>query len=149
VQELRHVKAVGGKASEFHSTSSRHIGGITKKHAQRRFFNTAVGPGLLESAYFGCLCYELASAGLRTETLKALPLVYCGVRIDCSYRADLVVESLVIVEVKALEALAPIHSRQLLTYLRVADCPLGLLLDFGQKTMKEGIKRVINGYHAT
>ena len=104
----------------------------------------AIGPGLLEKAYWGCLCYELHSVGLRIETQKALPLVYAGVNIDCAYRADLIVEGLVIVEVKALNGLAPIHRRQLLTYLRIADCPLGLLLDFGGETMKAGIKRVIN-----
>ena len=106
----------------------------------------AIGPGLLEKAYWGCLCFELHSAGLRIETQKALPLVYRGVNIDCAYRADLIVEGLVIVEVKALNGLAPIHRRQLLTYLRIADCPLGLLLDFGSLTMRQGIKRVINGY---
>ena len=104
----------------------------------------AIGPGLLEKAYWGCLCFELHSAGLRIETQKALPLVYRGVNIDCAYRADLIVEGLVIVEVKALNGLAPIHRRQLLTYLRIADCPLGLLLDFGGETMKAGITRVIN-----
>jgi GxxExxY protein len=106
----------------------------------------AVGPGLLEKAYFGCLCFELHSAGMRIETQKSLPLVYRGVKIDCAYRADLIVEGLVIVEVKALNGLAPIHRRQLLTYLRIAECPLGLLLDFGCLTMRQGIKRVINGY---
>ena len=103
-----------------------------------------IGPGLLEKAYWGCLCFELHSAGLRIETQKALPLVYRGVNIDCAYRADLIVEGLVIVEVKALNGLVPIHRRQLLTYLRLANCPLGLLLDFGGETMKAGIKRVIN-----
>jgi GxxExxY protein len=104
----------------------------------------AIGPGLLEKAYFGCLCFELHSAGLPIETQKALPLVYRGVKIECAYRADLIVEGLVIVEIKALNGLAPIHRRQLLTYLRLADCPLGLLLDFGGETMKAGIKRVVN-----
>ncbi len=103
-----------------------------------------IGPGLLEKAYWGCLCFELHSAGLRIETQKALPLVYHGVNIDCAYRADLIVEGLVIVEVKALNGLAPIHRRQLLTYLRLANCPLGLLLDFGGETMKAGIQRVLN-----
>jgi len=103
-----------------------------------------IGPGLLEKAYFGCLCFELSSVGLRIETQKALPLIYRGVNIECAYRADLIVEGLVIVEVKAINGLAPIHRRQLLTYLRIADCPLGLLLDFGGETMKAGIKRVIN-----
>ena len=104
----------------------------------------AIGPGLLEKAYWGCLCFELHSAGLRIETQKALPLVYRGVNIDCAYRADLIVEGLVIVEVKALNGLVPIHRRQLLTYLRLANCPLGLLLDFGGETMKAGVKRVLN-----
>jgi GxxExxY protein len=103
-----------------------------------------VGPGLLGKAYWGCLCFELHSAGLRIETQKALPLVYHGVNIDCAYRADLIVEGLVIVEVKALNGLAPIHRRQLLTYLRLANCPLGLLLDFGGETMKAGIQRLLN-----
>ena len=104
----------------------------------------AIGPGLLEKAYWGCLCFELHSAALRIETQKSLPLVYRGVNIECAYRADLIVEGLVIVQVKALNGLMPIHSRQLLTYLRLANCPLGLLLDFGGETMKAGIKRVIN-----
>jgi GxxExxY protein len=106
----------------------------------------ALGPGLLESAYLACLCLELTKAGLSIEAQKSLPLVYFGVRIDCVYRADLVVEGIVIVEVKSLESLAPVHGRQLLTYLRVADCPAGLLLNFGARTMKEGIKRILNGF---
>jgi GxxExxY protein len=104
----------------------------------------ALGPGLLESAYLGCLCYELSLSGVAFETQKALPLVYQGMKIDCAYRVDLVVAKSVIVEVKALEFLAPIHSRQLYTYLRVADCRVGLILNFGAPTMKEGIKRVVN-----
>ena len=103
-----------------------------------------IGPGLLEKAYWGCLCFELHSAGLQIETQKPLPLLYRGVNIDCAYRADLIVEGLVIVEVKALNGLAPIHRRQLLTYLRLANCPLGLLLDFGGETMKAGIQRILN-----
>ena len=99
----------------------------------------ALGPGLLESAYLACLCLELTKAGLSIEAQKSLPLVYLGVRIDCVYRADLVVEGIVIVEVKSVESLVPVHGRQLLTYLRVADCPAGLLLNFGARTMKEGI----------
>jgi GxxExxY protein len=101
-------------------------------------------PGSPRESLLGCLCFELHSAGLRIETQKALPLVYHGVNIDCAYRADLIVEGLVIVEVKALNGLAPIHRRQLLTYLRLANCPLGLLLDFGGETMKAGIQRVLN-----
>jgi GxxExxY protein len=106
----------------------------------------ALGPGLLESAYLACLCYELVRAGLHIETQKPLPLVYEGVTIDCAYRADIIVNQTVIVEVKAMDDLAPIHTRQLLTYLRIAKCPAGLILNFGKTTMKEGIKRVLNGF---
>lgn len=107
-----------------------------------------LGPGLLESAYLQCLRFELISAGLNVESAKALSLLYRGVTIDCAYRADLVVEGVVIVEVKALDSLAPIHSRQLYTYLRVADCRVGLILNFGAMTLRDGIKRVVNGFPA-
>jgi GxxExxY protein len=106
----------------------------------------ALGPGLLESAYLVCLCFELTKAGVSIEVQTALPLVYQGVRVDCAYRADLIVQGIVIVEVKSQNSLAPIHVRQLLTYLRLAECPAGLLLNFGARTMKDGVKRVLNGF---
>jgi GxxExxY protein len=106
----------------------------------------ALGPGLLENAYLPCLCYELEAAGLGFELQEALPLAYRGVRIECAYRADLIVEEAVLVEVKAMEALAPIHERQLRTYLKLADCSVGLLLNFGALTMKAGTKRVANKF---
>jgi GxxExxY protein len=85
-------------------------------------------------------------SGAEESNRKGDPLLYCGVQIDCAYRADIVVEETVIVEIKAIEALAPIHSGQLLTYLRLAHLPLGLLLNFGAPTMKQGIKRVANNF---
>ena len=106
----------------------------------------ALGPGLLESAYLGCLCFELHATGVAIEAQKALPLIYRGVRIDCAYRVDLIVAGQVVVEVKAMQSLAPIHSQQLYTYLRLADCRVGLLLNFGARTMKDGIKRVVNDF---
>lgn len=106
----------------------------------------ALGPGLLESAYFACLCFELSKSGVAIETQKALPVTYRGVHIDCAYRGDLIVAGQVIVEVKAMQSLAPIHSQQLYTYLRIADCRVGLVLNFGARTMKEGIKRVVNDF---
>ena len=106
----------------------------------------ALGPGLLESAYLSCLCFELTTSGVAIETQKALPLTYRDVKIDCAYRADLIVNRQVLVEVKALNDLAPIHRQQLYTYLRIADCRVGLLLNFGVRTMKEGIKRVVNDF---
>jgi GxxExxY protein len=124
--------------------SSEAINRITSTICQSATrIHRTVGPGILEKAYFGCLCYELVSAGLTLETEKELPLLYQGVKIDCAYRADLIVNRNVIVEVKAIESFAPIHSRQLLTYLRIADLPVGLLLNFGAPTMKQGIKRVV------
>jgi GxxExxY protein len=104
------------------------------------------GPGLLESAYLLCLCYELRSLNLQLELQKTLPLVYGEVTIDCVYRADLIVEGAVLVEVKAVEVLAAVHTRQLHTYQKLSDCRVGLLLNFGAPTMKEGIKRVVNKF---
>ena len=101
----------------------------------------ALGPGLLEKAYFECLCFELVSAGLGIEPQKALPLVYRDLTIPGAYRADIVLEGQVVLEVKAVDSIAPIHSQQLYTYLRVADCRVGLVLNFGARWMLDGIKR--------
>jgi len=106
----------------------------------------ALGPGLLENAYLACLCWELSRLAHRLETQKALPLIYEGTRIECAYRADLIVSETVVVEVKAMDAIAPVHLRQLRTYTRLADCPVGLLLNFGAPVLKDGIKRVMNGF---
>ena len=106
----------------------------------------ALGPGLLESAYLARLEYELTEDQLQIERQRAVPLVYKGVRIDCGFRADIVVECNVLIEVKAQEAIAPIHTRQLQTYLRLGQYPVGLLLNFGAPTMKAGIRRMVNGF---
>ena len=106
----------------------------------------ALGPGLLETAYLACLCHELRQLEVRLETQKAVPLVYGDLRIDCAYRADLLVERSVIVEVKAADLLAPLHARQLHTYVKLAACPFGLLLNFGAPTMRDGIKRIVNQF---
>ncbi len=107
----------------------------------------ALGPGLLESAYEACLAYELARRGLRVEQQKALPVTYHDVRLDCGYRLDLRVEGIVIVEIKAVDRLAPIHEAQLLSYLRLSGCPLGLLINFNVKLLKDGVRRVVSGLH--
>ena len=104
----------------------------------------AVGPGLLESAYRECLCYELSVAGLRFEREKPLPIQYKTVKLDCGYRMDVVVENLIVVELKNVERLAPIHSAQLLTYLRLAKLPLGLLINFNVPILAQGVKRIAN-----
>jgi GxxExxY protein len=106
-----------------------------------------LGPGMLENAYEACLQYELIDRGFVVERQKALPLVYRGQVIECGYRIDLLVQQLVIVEVKAIERFARVHQAQLRSYLRQSDCKVGLLINFNVKWLTEdGIKRVVNGF---
>ncbi len=104
-----------------------------------------LGPGLLESAYEECLTYELIKRDLLVERQKALPLVYEGVKMDIGYRVDLLIEKKVIIEIKAVEALNDVHLAQILTYLKLSDCKLGLLINFNVALIKHGIRRVVNG----
>ena len=104
-----------------------------------------LGPGLLESVYDTVLAYELGRRGLRTVRQQPIPVVYEGIRMDPGFRADLIVEDKVIVEVKSVELLAPVHKKQLLTYLRLADKRLGLLINFHVALIKDGITRIVNG----
>ena len=106
----------------------------------------AVGPGLLESAYEACLVFELRQRGLKIEQQKPLPVIYKDVKLDCGYRLDIVVDDLVIVEVKALEKVNSVHEAQLLSYLRLYGCHLGLLLNFHVAMLKHGIRRVVNEF---
>ena len=103
-----------------------------------------LGPGLLESTYEACLVHELAERKLYAERQKALPVSYKGVRIDCSYRIDLLVEREVIVEVKAVAHFEPIHEAQLLSYLKLSGCHVGLLINFNVKQLKTGLRRLVN-----
>jgi GxxExxY protein len=103
-----------------------------------------LGPGLLESAYEACLVYELELRGLTVERQHPLPVHYKGVRLDCGYRIDLLVEHRVVVELKTVEHLAPVHQAQLLTYLRLAKLNVGLLLNFHEPTMRAGIRRLVH-----
>ena len=105
--------------------------------------HTGLGPGLLESAYEECLYYELMQIGLKVEKQKPLPLVYKEVKLDAGYRVDLLVENKVIIEIKSVEALAEIHMAQILTYMKLSGCKLGLLVNFNVSHLKDGIKRVI------
>ncbi len=108
-----------------------------------------LGPGLLENAYQSCLAVELAARGLSVERQKALPVVYKNKRVDCGYRLDFLVERRVIVEIKAVERLERVHSVQLLSYLRFANCPIGLLFNFHAGFLtRDGLKRVVNGFPA-
>jgi GxxExxY protein len=106
----------------------------------------ALGPGLLESAYEACLSFELAQRGLRVEQQKPLPVVYRDVRLDCGYRIDLLVEDSVIVEVKSVDSLLPIHHAQLLSYLRLSNRRVGLLINFNVRVVKDAISRVVNRF---
>ena len=105
-----------------------------------------LGPGLLESAYEECLCYELSVAGLRFERQKALPVAYKGLKLDCGYRIDVLVQGELILELKAVEAILPIHEAQLLTYLKLSGIPVGLLINFHVPVLKQGLKRMVNRF---
>jgi len=107
-----------------------------------------LGPGLLESAYEACLAYELLRLGKRVERQKPVPVVYDGVKLDCGFRADLVVESGVVVELKCKEALHPVDDAQLLSHLRLLNISVGLLINFHVVLLKNGIKRLVNNYVA-
>ena len=108
----------------------------------------SLGPGLLESAYQQCLCRELELRGIPSECERALPMEYKGVRCECGYRLDLLIANSLVVEVKSVDGLAPIHEAQLLTYLRLGGWRVGLLINFNVPILKQGIRRKILGYGA-
>jgi GxxExxY protein len=108
--------------------------------------HSSIGPGLLESVYCTCLAYELRNRGLTVETEKALPIYYEGLRLDGGYRIDILVEDSVIVEVKSVERVLPVHYAQLLSYLRLLNKHLGLLINFNAPRVVQGIKRVVNHF---
>ena len=108
--------------------------------------HTALGPGLLESAYQQCLNYEMRKSGLFVEKEKPLPLIYEDVHLECGYRVDFMVERQIIVVIKAVDALNDIHLAQVLTYLKLNESRVGLLMNFNVMKLKSGIKRVVNGY---
>lgn len=119
-----------------HALSDQAIGLAIAVHRQ-------LGPGLLESAYEECLCYELKEAGLRLARQVPLPVVYKAVRLDCGYRMDIVVENDLVIELKAVERVLPIHEAQMLTYLRLSGHKLGLLMNFNTALLKDGLKRFV------
>jgi GxxExxY protein len=103
------------------------------------------GPGLLESAYQECLSYELREAGLLVEKQKMLPLVYDDVKLDAGYRIDLIVNNKVIIELKSVESILPVHVAQVITYLKLSGCKLGILINFNVALLKDGFQRIVNG----
>jgi GxxExxY protein len=108
--------------------------------------HTALGPGLLESAYVACLIYELRQAGLQVDVEVRVPLAYGAVTLDCGFRIDILVEGLIVIEVKCVESVLPVHEAQLLTYLKLAKKPYGLLFNFKVPHLKAGIVRKANTY---
>lgn len=113
------------------------IGAAMKVH-------TSLGPGLLESSYKECLFYEIQKAGIKVEKEKPLPLIYEEVKLECGYRVDLFVQNKLIIELKSVEAINKVHLAQVLTYLKLSDCRLGLLINFNVARLKHGIRRVAN-----
>ena len=124
---------------EFDELSQQVIGCALEVHTQ-------LGPGLLESAYEQCLAHELRSAGLAFELQRPFPVPYKGILLDCGYRLALVVESRLIVELKSIDEFLPIHEAQLLTYLKLARIPVGLLINFNMVHLRDGIRRKVLNY---
>ena len=125
------------KAEELNQVTRIIIGAAIDVHK-------APGPGLLESAYEACLAYEIMERGLSVERQRPLPLIYKAVTLDCGYRLDLLVEDAVIVEVKAVDEFVPIHKAQLLSYLKLSGCKVGLRINFNSLVLKHGIRRLAN-----
>jgi GxxExxY protein len=132
------VETLSKEAERLNKISEAIIGAAIEVHQ-------ALGPGLLESAYEACLVHELAERGRKVDQQKPLPVKYKKVFLDCGYRLDLVVDDSVLVELRSVDALAPIHEAQVLTYLKLADLKLGLLINFNVKILKDGVKRLVNG----
>ena len=103
-----------------------------------------LGPGLLEAVYEEILCHELTKAGLSVERQKKIPVIWDGLKMDIGFRADLIVEEMVIIEIKSVEKVSPVHPKQLLTYLKVTEMKLGLLINFNERLIKNGITRIVN-----
>ena len=125
-----------------HEGAQREV--ICKQILDAAFFvHSELGPGLLENAYEQCLYYELSGRGLRVEKQKGMPLWFCDMKMELGYRLDLFVEDEIIVEVKAVETLNDVHMAQVLTYLKISGCKLGLLINFNTRHLKDGIRRVM------
>ena len=103
-----------------------------------------LGPGLLESVYEEVMCFELEARGLRVIRQQGLPVIYKGIKMELGFRADLIVEDKVIIEIKSIETIAPVHQKQLLTYLKITNLKLGLLINFNENLIKDGIQRIVN-----
>ena len=125
--------------AELNTLTEKIIGAAIKVHRK-------LGPGLLESAYEACLCFELTRDGLLVERQKVQPVSYDGLLIDCGYRLDLLVEREVVLELKVVKELTSLHDAQLLTYLRLSGCCVGLLINFNVELLRDGIRRLVNDF---
>ena len=133
------VNPDGEETRALNKLSGRVVGARIEVHRH-------LGPGLLESAYEECLAYELALAGLTFSRQKVLPVIYKDVALECGYRIDFLVEDRLVVELKAVDQLQPVHTAQVITYLKLLKLPLGLLINFNVPALRQGIKRVVNGF---
>ena len=129
----------GAEAQRINDLTEKIIGAAIEVHPE-------LGPGLLESAYEQCLCHELSLQNLGFQRQAELPVTYKGLRLDCGYKMDVVVEDLVIVELKTVEKLLPVHEAQLLTYLKLSNHQVGLLMNFNVALLKNGLKRIVNKF---
>ncbi len=124
---------------DLNSITEKVIGGCIEVHKN-------LGPGLLESTYEECVAYELAQSGLFVERQKELPVIYKKIKLDCGYRLDLLVEREIIIELKSVESLLPIHEAQVLTYLKLSGKQIGLLFNFNTRVLTKGMKRFVNNF---
>src|SRR5580658_4798422 len=129
--------------SSFRQLRINQVSGAIVSSAMR--VHSVLGPGLLESAYQGCLVHELRKRGFAVATQVGLPVIFDGEKIELGYRIDLVVENIVIVEVKSVEAIHPVHQAQILSYMRLSGIGVGLLINFNVKSLRDGIKRMVDG----
>jgi len=127
----------------YHSMTENELSFIVIREAIA--IHRDIGPGLLEKVYVECLCYRLTRLGLNVVKERPIPVIYQDVRMDCGFRADLLIENKLLVEVKAIEAVADIHKAIVLTYLKFLQCKLGLLINFNEVMLKDGIRRIANG----
>jgi len=133
------VKGIYKQMKEFNPITKQVVDAAYHAH-------TRLGPGLLESVYEKVLIYELINRGLMVESQRSIPITYDDLEFEIGFRADLVVNDCIIVELKSVESVSAVHKKQLLTYLRLADLRVGLLINFGEYLIKNGIYRIINGY---
>jgi len=137
-EQTIHFKAFGDAAMTYNDLSGMILEVAIDVHRR-------LGPGLLESVYQTILAHELIKRGLNVRKEEPIPLIWDNLRFDIGFRADLIVNDLILIELKSIEELAAVHKKQVLTYLRITGLKLGLLINFGEETLKDGMKRIING----